>query len=136
MKRERLSPTRALVRAIRYRGQLTRCSSLWESFTWRQTKPKTEGICRREDVGTVIEHDKSIGSPADVHSAEAEALLEQIAATATAIPRAVHIETSKSLRRADVERGYCRGCTRPGRAVWCRICRWSPTYFRRDEVSA
>lgn len=33
-------------------------------------------------------------------------------------------------RQQDISRGYCRGCASPGEAPWCRLCRWSPTYWR------
>src|SRR5688572_12924177 len=44
------------------------------------------------------------------------------------------VNASPVSRRADIARGYCRGCRTPGRAVWCRLCRWSPSYFRAEEI--
>jgi hypothetical protein len=38
-------------------------------------------------------------------------------------------------RRRDVESGHCRGCAVPGEANWCRLCRWSPTYWKRDVAA-
>lgn len=35
-------------------------------------------------------------------------------------------------RQADIDRGYCSGCAKSGLIPWCKLCRWSQTYWRNE----
>jgi hypothetical protein len=49
------------------------------------------------------------------------------------------LETMPAERQQDVHAGHCRGCPTPGEALWCALCRWSPSYsplLRADREHA